>query len=90
MREAWEGGENPRGERKRGGEADTSLGFGFLSLGFRDRKRGRESDTGTVPVTSCARPLTLPEINVPHRPILAEFRLDFWQLVCPGHRGTVR
>jgi hypothetical protein len=26
---------------------------------------------------------------VPHRPILAKFRLGFWQIVCPGHRGTV-
>ena len=35
-------------------------------------------------------PLTFSEIYVPHRPILAKFRLGFWQIVCPGHRGTVR
>ena len=34
------------------------------------------------------RPLTLPEIYVPHRPILAKFRLGFWQIVCPGHRDA--
>jgi hypothetical protein len=33
---------------------------------------------------------TFPEIYVPHRPTLAKFRLGFWQIVCPGHRGTVR
>ena len=37
-----------------------------------------------------ARPLTFPEIYVPHRPTLAKFRPGFWQIVCPGHRGTVR
>ena len=37
-----------------------------------------------------SRPLSFPEIHVPYRPILAKFRLGFWQIVCPGHRGTVR
>jgi hypothetical protein len=37
------------------------------------------------------RPLAFLEINVHHKPILAKFRLGFWfwQIVCPGHRGTV-
>jgi hypothetical protein len=32
---------------------------------------------------------TFLKVYVPHRPILAKFRLGFWQIVCPGHRGTV-
>jgi len=39
-----------------------------------------QRDTGILP---------FPEIYVPHRPILAKFRLGFWQIVCPGHRNTV-
>jgi len=37
-------------------------------------------------VMVCSRPLSFPEIHVPYRPILAKFRLGFWQIVCPGPR----
>ena len=51
-----------------------------------ENRDGVEID-GRVTAPHCrgpggSRPPTFPEINVPYRSILAEFRLGFWQTVC--------
>ena len=58
-----------------------------LSVNLPSRTHGVTVPSGRVWLHS---PLTLPEIYVPRMPILAKFRLGFQQIVCPGHRGTVR